>query len=125
MMLVAATAWGGLVRLAGWLSQPAHAHSQHHEGPAQAYTGIYHVEAEYRALKASLDQELQRQADQRRSLESAQSLEADTLQEQEQQAQVRWHTQSAHCGRWGACAGPGCVYEQGCGSDPRIACMGC
>ena len=55
---------------------------------AQAYTGIYQAESEYRSLKAALDQELQHQADQRRSLESTERLEASTLQEQEQQTQV-------------------------------------
>ena len=75
-MLVAASAWGGL-----------------------AYTGIYQVEAEYRALKATLDHELQQQAFRRRSLETAETREVEIQQEQEQQAQVltpqlgsRWYT---------------------------------
>ena len=51
----------------------------------QAYTGIYQADSEYRSLKAVLDTEMQRQADQRKSLESAQSLETSTQEEQEQQ----------------------------------------
>lgn len=88
MVLVAVGAWGALVRSCTPVCASL-AGEQHDWTVMQAYTGVYGADQEFRKLKAVLENERQRHEQQLTALESAQSLEASTFQQQEEQAQAR------------------------------------